>query len=166
MMPVSPSPMCQELLTSCEGLQKQGWQVNTMEEQWQNKPWEVSLTISRLLNMELTEFAYVFSPHFMYTSTRNSLWFLPMCWCSQELGQAPRSVILLAKVIKAIYLHVIMHIPIPNSQKYLYPGLFRTFSCTFVWLTESLFHWQLQVFRQKYPIPKERWLKNRLRNEW
>lgn len=30
MMPVPPSPMCQKL-TSCEGLQKQGWQVNTME---------------------------------------------------------------------------------------------------------------------------------------
>lgn len=31
MIPVPPSPMWQELLTSSEGLQNQGWQVNIME---------------------------------------------------------------------------------------------------------------------------------------
>lgn len=31
MMPVPPSPTCQERRASCEGLLKQGWQVNTVE---------------------------------------------------------------------------------------------------------------------------------------
>lgn len=156
--------MRQELLTSCEGLEKQGWQVHTMEGTVAKQSMR-GFYVNFLTFKHRTKFASVCSPHLMYISTRHSLRLLPTCWCRQELGQAPRSVILLAKAIKAICLHVIMHIPFHNSQKYLYPCLFRTFSCTFIWLTESPFHWQLLVFRQEYPIPKEIWLKNGLRNE-
>lgn len=58
------SPLCRELLRACEGLQKQGWQVNTAEEMTaeENKPQEVSMTISQLLNMELYSLPMDFLP--------------------------------------------------------------------------------------------------------
>lgn len=72
MMPVSANPMCQEPLTSCEGLQNQGWQVDTMEGTLEKQTMR-GFYDNFLTFKHGTVFANLFSPHLIYTSTRNSL---------------------------------------------------------------------------------------------
>lgn len=138
MILVPPSPVCQELLTSCEGLQKQGWQVNTMEGT-EAKQIMRSFYDNFLTFKHGTEFDEGFFPHLMYSSIRNSL-IVADVLVQAGVRTLPKECHSVSKSNKSHLLTCYFAYSHSNTQKYLYPCLFRTFSCTFVWLTESLFH--------------------------